>query len=100
MARRCRAAGLKHNDHLFGIADTGGMDEERLLRVLQQLPHGVTEIYMHPAKSARGLYAAMADYRHREEFEALLSERVRAALDITGAIRGGYRDIFPPLRPA
>jgi hopanoid biosynthesis associated protein HpnK len=97
MARRCRAAGLYSNDHLFGLADTGRMDESRLLAVLSALPYGVTEIYSHPAKQL-GIAKAAPDYLHTTEFEALMSERVRGAVYASGARLGGYRDAFQTAR--
>jgi chitin disaccharide deacetylase len=95
MRRRCRQAGMQHNDTLFGIADTGRMDEARLLRTLARLPSGVTEIYSHPASSQARISEPMARYRHYSELQALLSSRVRAAVAATGAVCGGYRDAFP-----
>ena len=35
---RCRQAGLQVNDHCFGIAWSGRMNSERLLRLVRQLP--------------------------------------------------------------
>lgn len=97
MARRCRAAGLYSNDQLFGLADSGRMDESRLLAVLSNLPYGVTEIYSHPAKEL-GIAKAAPDYLHTSEFEALMSERVRGAIYASGARLGGYRDAFQTAR--
>jgi hypothetical protein len=37
----------------------------------------------------------MKDYRPADELAALLSPRVAAAVDATGALRGGFSDIFP-----
>jgi hypothetical protein len=37
----------------------------------------------------------MEDYRPADELAALLSPRVAAAVNATGAVRGGYGDIFP-----
>jgi hopanoid biosynthesis associated protein HpnK len=97
MTRRCRAAGLYSNDQLFGLADSGRMDESRLLSVLSDLPYGVTEIYSHPAKEL-GIAKAAPDYLHTTEFEALMSERVRGAVYASGARLGGYRDAFQTAR--
>lgn len=49
MKRRLRAAHVRHNDRLFGVAASGAMDERKLLAILSRLPPGVTEIYLHPA---------------------------------------------------
>jgi hopanoid biosynthesis associated protein HpnK len=104
MKHRIRAAGILCNDHVFGIANSGAMNERGLLQVLSRLPRGITEIYLHPAiESGSTIAASMAGYRHDEEFAALLSSRVRAAIDSLGIARGGYGDVPrdpPPASPA
>jgi hopanoid biosynthesis associated protein HpnK len=93
MRRRLRAAGMPHNDHLFGVAASGAMDEQTLLEVLARLPPGVTEIYLHPATmSGDAIAASMSGYRHADELAALLSPRVRAAVAAAGIGVGGYAD--------
>ena len=78
LRRRLRRAGLALNDHVFGLAWSGGMDEERLLRLVAHLPDGVSEIYLHPAaERTPALVAAMPDYRQCDEFAALLSPALR-----------------------
>jgi hopanoid biosynthesis associated protein HpnK len=94
MKRRLRAAGIVCNDHVFGIAASGSMDEGRLLEILGRLPPGVTEIYLHPAsESEQPITASMSHYRHSDELAALLSPRVRASIAAAGITCGGYRDL-------
>lgn len=94
MRRRLRAAGVAHNDQVFGIAASGAMDESRLLAILADLPPGATEIYLHPAtRSGEAIAPSMQGYRHADELAGLLSPRVREALEATGATRGGFRDL-------
>jgi hopanoid biosynthesis associated protein HpnK len=101
MKRRIRAAGLLHNDRVFGLACSGAMDETAMLQVLERLPAGVSEIYLHPAvQSGASIAASMPSYRHADELAALLSPRVRAVLDRSGAKFGGYRDVGNGLSPA
>jgi hopanoid biosynthesis associated protein HpnK len=96
MKQRIRAAGMVCNDRIFGIARSGAMTEPLLLEVLERLPHGLSEIYLHPAVESGSVIApSMTSYRHGEEFAALLSPRVRAAMNSVGIKRGGYGD-FPP----
>jgi chitin disaccharide deacetylase len=93
MKRRLRAAGMPHNDSLFGVAASGAMDEKTLLAVLARLPPGITEIYLHPATvSGSAIAASMSGYRHADELAALLSPRVRAAAAAAGIRHGGYVD--------
>ena len=94
MKRRLRAAHVRHNDRLFGVAASGAMDERKLLTILSRLPRGVTEIYLHPAaQSGAAIAASMSEYRHADELAALLSPRVRAAIDGGEFGRGGYSDV-------
>lgn len=93
MRHRLSAAGVAHNDHVFGVSDSGSMDEASLLAILARLPEGVSEIYLHPATRG-GLTPAMSGYRHCDELAALLSPGVRAAVAASGAARGGFRELI------
>jgi hypothetical protein len=93
MEARVRAAGLKHNDHIFGIAASGAMDEAALLQAIGNLPDGVSEIYLHPARAGQLVSASMSQYRHGDELAALLSVRVSAAIKSAGVTTGGYGDL-------
>jgi hopanoid biosynthesis associated protein HpnK len=93
MKMRLRSAGIIHNDHIFGIAASGAMDEAKLLQVIGRLPQGVTEIYLHPAMAGHVISPSMSEYRHSEELAALLSPRVRAAITEANIGHGGYGDV-------
>jgi hopanoid biosynthesis associated protein HpnK len=94
MKARLLAAGILHNDQVFGISGTGHLDEVTLLDILAKLPAGITEIYLHPAIDTNGpITSSMSDYRHGAELAALLSKPVAEAAAATGAARGGYRDL-------
>jgi hypothetical protein len=93
LRRRLKRAGLFVNDHLFGLAWTGGMVEARLLRLLPHLPRGVSEIYFHPATvQSAALSATMPGYRHEEELAALLSPAAKSLVGNLGIRLGGYSD--------
>jgi chitin disaccharide deacetylase len=79
LRQRITQAGLVTSDQLFGLAWSGGFTEQRLLALLPLLPRGVSEIYSHPATGG-GWPGAVESYRYQEEFTALASPRVRAAL--------------------
>jgi hopanoid biosynthesis associated protein HpnK len=79
MRRRLRRAGVRSNDHVFGIQGTGAMDEQVLLDVVEHLPDGLSELYLHPATHGE-LTPGMANYRHADELAALLSPRVKLAV--------------------
>jgi hopanoid biosynthesis associated protein HpnK len=85
LRRRLRRAGLRTNDHIFGLAWSGGMVEARILGLLPHLPDGVSEIYFHPAtERTPSLVAAMPSYRHPEELAALVSPLVRGLIAEAG----------------
>jgi len=95
LARRLDAAGIAHNDNVVGIEHSGHMDENLMLEALRKLPAGVTEIYLHPATASGSVIAtSMPDYRHADELAALLSPRVRAAVEGLGIPLGGFGDLF------
>jgi len=91
MRRRLRRAGIRSNDHVFGIRDTGRMDEATVLSVLRDLPEGLSELYLHPATHG-DLTPAMADYRHADELAALLSPSVRRAAEEHCHLCHGFKD--------
>jgi len=95
MKRRLRMAQVPYNDRIFGVAASGAMDEAKLLAILERLPPGVTEIYLHPAtQSGSEIASSMSKYRHADELAALLSPRVRAAIAAGGLFHGGYADVM------
>ena len=94
LRRRLRRAGLAVNDHLFGLAWSGGMVEDRVLRLLPHLPDGVSEIYFHPAaERTPQLVAAMPGYRHCEELAALISPRLARRIEECGVSLVGWGDL-------
>jgi len=95
LRRKLNAAGVASNDYVFGIAQSGRFDEAALLDALSRLPQqGVGEIYLHPALiSGAEIGASMPTYRHADEFAALVSPRVRAALARLNIRVGGFTDV-------
>ena len=71
---QARRARLKTNDHAFGLAWSGHMTEDRLLRLIPHLPPGLSDIYFHPAAGRDALLDRfMPDYEHEGELAALTS---------------------------
>jgi len=94
LRRRLMRAGIAINDQLFGLAWSGAMTEARFLSLLPHLPDGVSEIYFHPAsRPSSALAHTMPNYRHVEEFAALLSGAVRRRIVESGISLISYRDI-------
>ena len=81
MRRRAKRAKLAYNDNIFGLAWSGAVTEDRLLRLIPHLPDGLNELYCHPANAdASEIRRGVTGYKYREELAALLSPRVRQAL--------------------
>ena len=80
-APRLRTAGIGFADRVYGMHQTGHVDEAYVLAVVRDLPAAVSELYCHPAD---GTPAALAPgqpgYDHAGELAALGSPRVRSAL--------------------
>jgi hopanoid biosynthesis associated protein HpnK len=93
-ARQAKAAGLRYNDHLFGLTNDGRMTGAHLLGLVPRLKPGVTEIYCHP-----GLYAEpelnrwAPRYLRQEELAALLSPSLKAALALAGVTVTDFREL-------
>jgi chitin disaccharide deacetylase len=91
---RIRQARLCSNDFVFGMYDSGRMEEDLVLRILRQLPEGVTELYFHPAtRRCPELDRRLPAYHHRQEFDALLSESVRNAVFSAGIQSVAFGDL-------
>jgi hopanoid biosynthesis associated protein HpnK len=85
LRRQVRRAGMAAPDAVFGLAWSGHMTEDRLLRLIPRLPEGRNEIYFHPAAGRDAtLEALMPEYEHIAELAALCSPAVRAALRARG----------------
>lgn len=74
--------GIRHTAHVFGLLQNGRVDEDYVLRLLPRLPPGDSELYSHPS---------LTEFRH--EFEALVSRRVRAAVQAQGLELIRYQDL-------
>jgi len=86
-----RRAGLRTNDHAFGIAWSGHMTAERVLALVAHLPAGLSEIYFHPAvRMDAALARTMPDYEHAAELQALLDPAVRKAFERAGVELTSY----------
>jgi chitin disaccharide deacetylase len=81
MRARAGAAGIVCNDYAFGVNEAGALTEERVMRILAELPDGVTEVFFHPAISAfAGADRGTEAYAWAGELAALTSPRVRDAI--------------------
>jgi hopanoid biosynthesis associated protein HpnK len=89
---RFHRAGIAAPDHVFGLAWSGAMTPARLAGLIENLPEGLSEIYMHPAT---GPYPGSAPgYLYGEELAALTEPRLAGLISAKGIRMGGYSD-FP-----
>ena len=93
-APRLRAAGIAAADRVYGMHQTGHVDEGYLLALVSALPPGLSEVYCHPAE---GVAPAMAPYQqgydHAGELAALTSARVREAVRARGVELVSYAQL-------
>jgi len=88
--RRFRAAKMCVPDQVFGLAWSGAMTPGRVLGLLENLPPGLTEIYLHPAT---GPYVGSASgYHYADELAALMAPRIVEASRNSSVTRGGFAD--------
>ncbi|MDW8308749.1 MAG: hopanoid biosynthesis-associated protein HpnK [Verrucomicrobiales bacterium] len=80
--RRFYRQGLRHTDRVFGLLQNGRVDEAYVLRLLERLPPGDSELYAHPA---------LGEFEH--ELAALISPRVRARVTQNGIRLVRYQDM-------
>jgi chitin disaccharide deacetylase len=80
--RALRAEGIVSTDGTVGIAVTGLLDQNRLLRILEALPDGTWELVCHPGYSDADLQAAGTRLTQSREIElsALISAETKKAL--------------------
>jgi hopanoid biosynthesis associated protein HpnK len=75
MRFRAREAGIAANDFVFGMNDSGHMTASAVRAFLNNLPKGVSEIYLHPA-TVRWSGASPAGADFTGEFAALIDPDV------------------------
>ena len=93
-APRLRAAGIVTADRVFGMHQTGHVDERYLLSLLRTLPAGVSEVYCHPSEGVSPALAPyQAGYDHAGEVAALVSGRVREAVRTAGVELTSYAEL-------
>jgi len=86
LAARARPAlarrGIRHTGAVFGLLQNARVDETYVARLLPLLPAGDSELYSHPSLD-----------EFRNEFDALISPRVRAQVEQLGIELIRYQDL-------
>ncbi len=94
---RMAAAGVRTSDRVYGLLQSGHMDEAFLLGLLPRMRGELVEWYCHVALSpCPELDTWTPTYRHREELEALTSARLREAVEAQGLTLTSYRELVGP----
>ena len=88
---RFRRAGVTIPDQVFGLFWSGAMTTARVQGLIEALPPGLTEIYLHPATHG-DFAAATPGYRYADELAALTAPEVVRAAANSQAVLGGFGD--------
>lgn len=93
-APKLRAAGIATSDRVYGMHQTGHVDEAYLADLVRSLPPGTSEVYCHPAERQPPSMAQWQDgYDHEGEVAGLVSPRVRAAIEAANVELVSYREL-------
>jgi hopanoid biosynthesis associated protein HpnK len=93
LKRRFRRAGIAAPDSVFGLAWSGAMTQARVTGLIEHLPEGLSEIYLHPAT---GPYAGSAPgYQYEGELAALTDPCLPSLLVAKAVRTGGFGDFLP-----
>jgi len=95
--RRLRGTGIAYADRVYGLLQTGRVSEPYLLSLLPRIRGQKAEIYAHPALPEPGEPLNGPPGSGPRELDALVSPRVREAMEANGMRAATYAD-FP--RPA
>jgi hypothetical protein len=76
------ARGIRHTQRVFGLLQNARVEEAYVSALLPELPPGDSELYSHPSLD-----------EFRNEFEALISPRVRDSVERLGLKLIRYQDL-------
>lgn len=94
MKSRLRKHGIKHNDVLLGLDETGALDTKALISMIESLSSQTAELMCHPATGPWADMDPMAkDFRHDLEFKALIDEATLNAVYENSVMLCAYRDL-------
>lgn len=83
-ARKLRGRDFVQPERVYGLMRSGSMTEEYLLALLNAMEHRSSEIYLHPLTADADEAARQANPNGAAELAALLSDRLRAAINAAG----------------
>ncbi len=96
LAQRCenklRGRGFVVPEKVYGLLQTGNLNEAYLLNLIPQMAHTTSEIYAHPLAPDAEEWNARENPRGAVELQALLSPRLREAIHEAGFKLTTYRN--------
>jgi len=90
---RLRKCGILYADRMFGMHQTGHVNEAYLLHLLDRLDEGVSELYCHPGVTDAEIRYWTPDYDRDGELAALVSPRVKEAIASRGITLTSYCEL-------
>ena len=94
MQARITKNGMRHNDTLLGLDETGFLNSEAMTKLIDNLPDGTAELMCHPATGPwEGMDPMACRFHHDQEYAALIDASMRNAVTNSGANLIAYRDI-------
>jgi hopanoid biosynthesis associated protein HpnK len=95
--RLMRERGLTSTDALFGLHQSGHLDEDYIVAIIDRLPEGSTELYFHPAMDIGDTPPSASA---QVEVEILTNPRVRDALVARGVRLTNFAELARSGAPA
>lgn len=94
MASRLRRHGIRHNDVLLGLEETGALNTKTMISLIEGLSDQTAELMCHPATGPWvGMDPMAKDFRYDLEFAALIDDATMSAINNNGINLVAYRDI-------
>ena len=94
MKSRLRKNGVRHNDVLLGLKETGALDTKFLISLIEGLTDQTAELMCHPATGPWvGMDPMAKGFHHDREFQALIDAASAEAITDNGVRLVTYRDI-------
>ena len=93
--RKLNEYGCRTTDHFAGFQITGRFRTAELVRLIEQLPPGLTEFMTHPGRCGPELLAASTRLKQsrQDELDALTAPEVRSALSAAGVTLVRYSQL-------
>lgn len=93
-AKTFKSTDIKYPRYFYGMLAGGNMQEQYLLRIIDCITDGSSEIMLHPGLNKAQLVADLGfDYNWQLEYEALISPKVKQAIDSKGIELISFKDL-------